>query len=168
MKWELTHWLTQYSQDVGLFLARWGHCTSISGWGNWQSCLCGSCGHLPLLDLSGVHLLSLWSRSWSARVLGSLCWTVGAEGLRHLDDRGSLPVACSHNHHLSGNIRNTGWTLTARHSTAHREPMITCSRQHYPIMMHETWMKVLFCCLYKGCYWHKLFDKPLGTVVGVM
>lgn len=25
-----------------------------------------------------------------------------------------------------------------QHSTAHREPMITCSRQHYPIMMHVT------------------------------
>lgn len=58
--------------------------------------------HLLLLGLSGVHLLSLRSGSWGVRVLGPLRRAVGAEGLRHLDDRGSLPLACPHHYHLSG------------------------------------------------------------------
>lgn len=64
--------------------------------------------------LSGFHLFSLRSGSGGVRVLGSLRRGMGTEGLRHLDDRGGLPLACPHHHHLSGNTGNAGRTFTAR------------------------------------------------------
>lgn len=64
--------------------------------------------------LSGFHLFSLRSGSGGVRVLGSLRGAVGTEGLRHLDDRGGLPLACSHHHHLSGNTGAAGCTFSVR------------------------------------------------------
>lgn len=91
------------TQDVCLFLASRDHCRlSVS---------VGVLTTFPLLFLSGVHLLSLRSGSRWVRVLGSLCWAVGAESLRHLDDGNCLPPARPHHHHLSGNSSCTGWTL---------------------------------------------------------
>lgn len=46
-------------------------------------------------------------------MLGSLRRAVGAEGLRHLDDRGRLPLAGSHHHHLPGKAGATGRAAAA-------------------------------------------------------
>lgn len=62
----------------------------------------GNADHRFLLHLLGVHLLPLWGGSGGVRVLGSLRWAMGAEGLRHLDDRGCVPAARPHHYHLSG------------------------------------------------------------------
>lgn len=97
---------------------------------------------LPLFGLSGVHLLPLRSGSWRVRVLGSLYWAMGAEGLRHLDDCCRLPPACLHHYHMSGNTGSTGPILNL-HGAQRPLTKLTLCRQHYPTMKRVAWIK---CC----------------------
>lgn len=120
-----------------------------------DSRVCG-CAH-PLLGLSGVHLLSLRSRSRGVRVLGSLCWAVGAEGLRHLDDGGRLPLACYHHHHLPGKD-GPGLSLHSSQSAA-----ITTSHHNEACGVNEILLRIP-----EGPRWQTLFDNLSGTAVDGM
>lgn len=94
-------------------------------------------------------------------MLGSLCRAMGAEGLRHLDDRGSLPPACPHHYHLSGNTGFAGWTL-------HSPQGVTGWLQATLSNNEACGMNEILFCLHGGRTWQPLFSNPWGTLAGVM
>lgn len=114
--------------------------------------------------LSGFHLFSLRSGSGGVRVLGSLRGAVGIESLRHLDDRGGLPLACSHHHHLSGNTGAAGCTFSARftRNSCLRGCEATLSSRGAR-GTHE-----ILLCFHEDCIWQPLFDILLRIVAGII
>lgn len=126
-----------------VFLAQWDHCGSATTREKRQSRLRVRWPPLFCFDLSGFHLFSLRSGSGGVRLLGSLHRAVGAEGLRHLDDRGGLPLAYPHHHHLSGNTGAVGCIFTARFT---RSSCLRGCRQHYPTAERVARMK--FCYVF--------------------
>lgn len=119
--------------------------------------------------LSGFHLFPLRSGSWRVRVLGSLRWALGTEGLRHLDDCGGLPLACPHHHHLSSKSGAAGHTFTARLARSIPTHLHRC-RQHYPTAERVAWiqscyvfMKAVFgshCLISCWGLWLVLYSFP--------